>query len=283
MRGVRRHVDRGEIEHQVRDHRADARAGDLRDDVHARVARRHAAEDPVGHRHDRVEVRARDRAEREDQRDEARRRWRSSSRAAGARRRRGRGAARRCRSRRRSRRGARCRRTPPSRGAPGRDPRRSSAAARRGLAASAQHIASPDDGRSRSVHLGVGEHRVDLPRLARRARRPTPCPAPRSSRSLRPRWRWRDRRPARRACAAPTSSVDSDLDAEVVQRARLAVALDEHELQRRLGDGEVRVAGPHLGRLGGEQLASRRRSPRRGRDTLSASWTLLMVGLRDTI
>ena len=45
-----------------------------------------------------------------------------------------------------------------------------------------------------------------------------------------------------------------DLDAEVVQGARLAVALDQDQLQRRLGDGEVRVARPDLRRLGGEQL-----------------------------
>ena len=67
---VRRHVDRGEVEHEVRDHRADARAGDLGDDVDAGVAGRSAAEDAVGERDDRVEVGARDRAEGEDQRDE---------------------------------------------------------------------------------------------------------------------------------------------------------------------------------------------------------------------
>ena len=33
-----------------------------------------------------------------------------------------------------------------------------------------------------------------------------------------------------------------------------AVALDEDELERGLGDGEVGVAGTDLGRLGGEQL-----------------------------
>ena len=62
--GVRRDVDRGEIEHEVGDHRADARADDLHDDVDAA---RHAStvppRMPVGHRHDRVEVRTRDRAE----------------------------------------------------------------------------------------------------------------------------------------------------------------------------------------------------------------------------
>ena len=45
-----------------------------------------------------------------------------------------------------------------------------------------------------------------------------------------------------------------DLDSEMVQRAGLAGALDEHELQGRLGDREVRVAGPDLRRLGAEEL-----------------------------
>jgi hypothetical protein len=45
-----------------------------------------------------------------------------------------------------------------------------------------------------------------------------------------------------------------DLDTEVVRRAASAGALDEDELQRRFGDGEVGVAGSPLGRLGTEQL-----------------------------
>ena len=44
-----------------------------------------------------------------------------------------------------------------------------------------------------------------------------------------------------------------DLDAEVVERPAVAGVLDENELERRLGDGEVRVAGPDLGRLGVEE------------------------------
>ena len=44
-----------------------------------------------------------------------------------------------------------------------------------------------------------------------------------------------------------------DLDAEVVERSAVAGVLHEDELQRRLGDGEVRVAGPDLGRLGVEE------------------------------
>ena len=65
--GVRRHVDRREVEHHVRDHRPDACAGDLHHDVHARVARRRPAEDAVGQRDHRVEVRAGHRPEGEDQ------------------------------------------------------------------------------------------------------------------------------------------------------------------------------------------------------------------------
>src|SRR5581483_2229249 len=45
-----------------------------------------------------------------------------------------------------------------------------------------------------------------------------------------------------------------DLDPEVVQRAGLAVALDEDELERRVGHGEVGVAGLHLRRLRRKQL-----------------------------
>ena len=66
----------GELEHQVGDDRADARADDLGGDVGAALARSvMPAERPVGERDDRVEVGARDRAEGEDQRDERRRRW----------------------------------------------------------------------------------------------------------------------------------------------------------------------------------------------------------------
>ena len=50
-----------------------------------------------------------------------------------------------------------------------------------------------------------------------------------------------------------------DLDAEVVERLGGALAalvgrdLDQHQLERRLGDGEVGVAGAALVRLGAEQ------------------------------
>ena len=45
-----------------------------------------------------------------------------------------------------------------------------------------------------------------------------------------------------------------DLDAEVVQAAAMARVLQQDELQRRLGNGEVRVAGADLGRLDAKQL-----------------------------
>src|SRR5207248_2848695 len=46
-----------------------------------------------------------------------------------------------------------------------------------------------------------------------------------------------------------------DLDAEMVHDRRLPrLALQQHELERGVGDGEVGVAGPELGRLRAEQL-----------------------------
>src|SRR5579863_6654999 len=45
-----------------------------------------------------------------------------------------------------------------------------------------------------------------------------------------------------------------DLDAEVVEAAALAGVLQQDQLERRLGDGEVGVAGPYLRGFGAEQL-----------------------------
>ena len=45
-----------------------------------------------------------------------------------------------------------------------------------------------------------------------------------------------------------------DLDAEVVEASVGVGLLEEHELEGRVGDGEVGVAGLALGRLGGEEL-----------------------------
>jgi hypothetical protein len=45
-----------------------------------------------------------------------------------------------------------------------------------------------------------------------------------------------------------------DLDSQVVERAALTGALEQDEFERRVGDGEVRVPGPGLGRLDTEQL-----------------------------
>ena len=46
----------------------------------------------------------------------------------------------------------------------------------------------------------------------------------------------------------------SNLNPEMVERARVAYSLDQNELQGRVGNGEVGVPVPHLGRFGGEQL-----------------------------
>ena len=44
------------------------------------------------------------------------------------------------------------------------------------------------------------------------------------------------------------------LDSQVVQRARLTVTLDENQLERRIGHGEVGVAWTDLGRSDTEHL-----------------------------
>jgi hypothetical protein len=64
----------------------------------------------------------------------------------------------------------------------------------------------------------------------------------------------------------PSGGVDLvggvDLDAEVVHHRRLVgPALDEHQLERWLGDGEVGVAGSTLGRVDTEQRAVERDRP----------------------
>ena len=48
-----------------------------------------------------------------------------------------------------------------------------------------------------------------------------------------------------------------DLDAEVVERRRRGRVLEQDQLERRVGDHEVGVAGPLLGRLDAEQVACR--------------------------
>ena len=103
-------------------------------------------------------------------------------------------------------------------------------------------------------HLDVGEHGVDLPRLAVGRVDPHLVLDREAARDL-VLGRGRETLVARGVRARPaTSSVDSHLDAEVVQRSGRACALDEHQLQRRLGDREVRVPGAELGRLGREEL-----------------------------
>ena len=68
--GLRRQLDRGELEHHVREHGPEAAANDLSDHVEARVARRDPVERAIDEGHDRVEVRAGDGTEHEDQPDE---------------------------------------------------------------------------------------------------------------------------------------------------------------------------------------------------------------------
>ena len=63
-------LDGRQLEHQVGDHRAEAAADHLGDDVEAGVAGGRRAEQPVGERHDRVEVGARHRPEHQDQPDQ---------------------------------------------------------------------------------------------------------------------------------------------------------------------------------------------------------------------
>jgi hypothetical protein len=46
-----------------------------------------------------------------------------------------------------------------------------------------------------------------------------------------------------------------DLDAQMIEAAALARVLQQDQLQRWLGDSEVRVTGADLGRAGAEQLA----------------------------
>jgi hypothetical protein len=58
----------------------------------------------------------------------------------------------------------------------------------------------------------------------------------------------------------------------VVQAAAPAGVLDEHQLERRVGNGEVGVARPDLGRLGVEQLRVDAIDSSRS-STLRASWT----------
>ena len=235
------------------------RADDLRDDVDD--ARRVFDMPPriaVGQGDDRVEVRARDRAEREDQRDERRAGGDRVLEQLQADVVRATAAARRCPSRRRRRRGTRCRRLRRSRAARGRD--RSpwlSSSAPTTRARSAQHSASLARVDGAQLARGPSRRRrgpCRSPTARRRGRRPRPCPAPRSSTRLRPRSAVASPSPARRAWAAATSSVDSTSTPRWFSDPGLAVALDQHQLQRRLGDGEVGVAGADLGRLGREEL-----------------------------
>ena len=160
----------------------------------------------------------------------------------------------------------------------GRAPRASvSSSARPTRARCAQHIASAsgvDSAQLAGRHLDVGEHGVDLPRLAVGAVDPDLVLHREATRDL-VLGRGGEALAGEPALRGRDLVGRLDLDAEVVERAGLAVALDQHELQRRLGDGEVGVARPDLGRLGGEELRvevdrrrrGRRRSGRAGHGT----------------
>ena len=164
----------------------------------ASVARRHAAEQPVGERDDRVEVRARDRTEREDQRDSPAPvavEFSSSCKPVlpGE---------------------SRCAAIPepttiatrnavPTASAldapaPGRDRTRRQQQRAADSGALAQHSRvgiGLDGAQLAGGHLGVGEHGVDLPRLAVGAVDPDLVLQRRSNTRPRPRSRWRDPRP----------------------------------------------------------------------------------------
>src|ERR671910_1760371 len=132
----------------------------------------------------------------------------------------------------------------------------SSAAAGCGLGrtGAAQRVGTRVDGAQfAGGMLGLGQHRVDLPRLAVGGVDPDLILHGVAARHL-------ILGGARQALAGQARVGGSHLvggrhlDAQVVERARVTVALDEHELERRLGNGEVGVAGAALGRLGREQL-----------------------------
>ena len=64
---VLRVLDEIEPEHRVREHDAGERARDLRDEIPGQLRARHPAKRRFDQRHDRIEVRARDRREAEDE------------------------------------------------------------------------------------------------------------------------------------------------------------------------------------------------------------------------
>ena len=118
--------------------------------------------------------------------------------------------------------------------------------------------------RCRSPSSGRRRARCRTPRRCR-DREPTSCPARRSSttRSL----GSSDRSPSCGGSGDRRSDLVGrvDLDADVVERARLTGVGEQDQLERRIGDREVGVAVTDLRRRGLEQLGVERDRLRRGR------------------
>jgi hypothetical protein len=102
--------------------------------------------------------------------------------------------------------------------------------------------------------FSVSEDGIDLPRLPFRAVHPHLVLHGEAAGGVLP-DRGGQTRPGQAGLGGGHLLGRVDLDAEMVQRAgRLGGVLDQDQLERRLGDGEVGVAGPDFGRFGGEQL-----------------------------
>src|SRR5436305_1309796 len=127
-------------------------------------------------------------------------------------------------------------------------------AAGRGVLADGDTAAGAAGGGHATEGLAVREHRVDLPALAGRPGDPD-LVLGREAAGL-PDLLGREQALARQP---RDLAVDlrrrRHLDTEVVDRAAAPRVLDEDQLERWLGDGEVGVPRLHLVRLGVEQLA----------------------------
>src|SRR5579875_1882991 len=127
-------------------------------------------------------------------------------------------------------------------------------AARGSLAASAAHRPERVVGMELTRgHLHVGQHGIELPRFPAGTVDPHLVLQGVAARDF---VLDRGRQPGRLKALLGGGNRFSGLhlDPEVVERPRhLASVLDEDQLEGRVGDGEVGVAGPDLGRLGVEQ------------------------------
>jgi hypothetical protein len=122
------------------------------------------------------------------------------------------------------------------------------------LAPRPPRVAGAADGaRGDALDRAVGQHRVDLPLLAVRGAL-DPELVLFGVAAGRPALVDRGQAGGREPGLLGVDGVGvGHLDAEVVERAAPAGVLDQDQLERRLDDGEVGVARPDLGRLGGEQ------------------------------